>query len=507
MCNRLLIVSVGLCLAACSQSERRRPNVILIVVDTLRADSVLDSKGIYSTPAIDALARDGVLFERAYAHAPMTLPSHTSLFSSRPPIATGVVNNGQKVPEDLPLLPEWMGKFGYESRAVTSLGTLVTKSSAGPGLARGFESYDIDFWNIAPAEQVFERMNASLAAWTGERPLFFFGHFSDPHEPYDSHEETGRKVFVRLDGNDLAAIPSDNMTVWEDSIPLPSGRHKVEFIANHKFIVRYFSCRENGRPIEPEWENDRDQPSRRKMLFLERTGEGNGECEVKIWVNDVVSRAKTRERYIAEVEHVDRYVGMLIEQLKKRGLYDESLVIFTSDHGESLGEHGRVGHVMNLTDETIAVPLIIKPPRGTSLASRFDPTRVVRHVDLVPTILEIIGVPGLPGQDGLSLLQETEEPVLHFAETHKPEAEKDKLALHDGRYKMIYTVDDDAFRMFDLLEDPGELTDIYSKQSSLRPEWPDQLRRLAAIATQLTPKDGDLDREVESQLRALGYGG
>ena len=494
-------------LLGCGGEVQRRPDVILIVVDTLRADAVLDPGGHYQTPSIDALAADGVSFSRAFAHAPMTLPAHTSLFSSRPPLETGVVNNGQKVPEDLPLLAEWLSRFGYDARAVTSLGTLRANPNVRPGLARGFAVYDVDYWHIDPAENVLPRMQAGLDAWSGSKPLFFFGHFCDPHEPYDSHDDTGRVVNIRLNGKEIGTVSSENMTRWRETVSLTPGRHEFELRAAEEFRVRYFTLVENGAHLDLAWENEKEKPARAKRAAVERTGDSVGDCELTIWVNDVLSTAEVRKRYAEEVAHVDRYVGRLIDDLKARGLYDDSLVVFTSDHGEALGEHGMVGHVQNLTDDMIRVPLIVKPPKKSELARELGAAegRVVRHVDLVPTILEIVGVPPLPGQTGTSLLAQSKAEIIHLAQTHKPEAQKDKLSLFDGRYKMIYTLDDDAIRMYDLVEDPQEKTDLFATQAELRPDWPEQLRRLARVSVELARTEGELDPETKRQLDALGY--
>src|SRR5262245_55369853 len=97
-------------LAAWKPAEQ--PNIVLILIDTLRADAVLDPQGAYDTPNIDRLGSEGLVFTRAFASAPMTLPSHTSLFSSRPPLETGVLNNQQVVPEDLPVLAQWLEEHG-----------------------------------------------------------------------------------------------------------------------------------------------------------------------------------------------------------------------------------------------------------------------------------------------------------------------------------------------------------------------------------------------------------
>lgn len=116
-------------------------NVVLIVIDTLRADAVLDPAGRYDTPCIDRFAAEGIVFPRAFSAAPMTLPSHMSLFSSRPPLETGIYNNGASVREDLPLVAEWLAGHGYDTRAVLSIATLYpTHPTRTPG--RGFATYD-----------------------------------------------------------------------------------------------------------------------------------------------------------------------------------------------------------------------------------------------------------------------------------------------------------------------------------------------------------------------------
>ena len=493
---------------ACSGEGGRRPDVVLIVVDTLRADAVHDPDGRYDTPAIDRLARDGVLFEQALAHAPMTLPSHTSLFSSRPPLETRVVNNGQEVPGDLPMLPDWMRQFGYESRAVTSLGTLLPLSPRQPGLKRAFDEYFTDYWNLEPADRAFEAMRASLDARQPDRPLFFFAHFCDPHEPYDTHAPSESFVEVTIDGVELTTIPSDNMEVWEEVISLPPGQHQFEFLSNAPFRIRYFRCLKGDVELEPTWLQEPGKVGRAKRMSLGHDDAEPTDCTIRLWVADSVPLEEMRRRYVAEVEYVDRHIGLLIDELEARGMYDESLVIFTSDHGEAMGEQGHIGHVQNLTQDQIGVPLIIKPPHGTRgrKAKKLDKRRLARHVDLTPTILDLVGIPELPGQKGSSLFRRPEGEILHLAETHKPEARADKVSLFDGRYKMIYTIDDDSFRMFDLENDPKERRDVFGTHAALRPDWEEQLRELGRISTSMTRKDGDLDAELERQLRALGYG-
>ena len=501
------VLAGALAVGCGASSETGRPHVVLIVVDTLRADAILDPAGRYETPNIDALAADGIVFERAFAHAPMTLPAHTSLFASRPPLETGVLNNGQHVPEDLPLFAEWLGDFGYDTRAVISIGTLAPGSEGGPGLGRGFDSYDFEFWQLASAEQVDGRLRTSLSAWQGDRPLFLFAHFSDPHEPYDSHEDDGRAATVRMDGREIGTIPTSNMTVWAETLELGPGATRFELSSEHRFKVRWFVVKEKGRDLDLTWEvGEKGKPLNQVRVVAERNGDTTAPCLVKIWLSDVPTRDELAERYVREVEYVDGYVGRIIDDLRARGVYDQSLILFTSDHGEALGEHGRVGHVEALTDEMIHVPLILKPQRAYERRAELveSSAGLVRHVDVVPTLLEMIGLPPLAGQRGASLLERADR--VHLAETHKPEARKDKLCLRDDRYKMIYVVDDDRFLMYDLQTDRGEERDVFVSMHGERPEWPEQLRVFARAAATRVLIQGELDEETRRSLEALGYG-
>lgn len=496
-------------------------NVVLILIDTLRADAILDPDGRYDTPNIDRLAAEGVLFPRAFAAAPMTLPSHVSLFSSRPPTETKVLNNGQKIPEALPLLAEWLSKQHYDTRAVVSLGTL-NPPTRGKGVSRGFGSYDYDYWCMAQAEGTEARLRASLAERDTAKPLFLFAHFSDPHEPYNAHGTELTEVDLKMDGELLDRLVTSDMSFWSKTVKLSEGRTVFEFSIPDtrpgKFRVRQLECRENGERLEVNWEQYKAMNRvKSAVVSIDRGQRAPAACELRAWINDVPpSDDSRRSRYAQEVAYADRYVGELLRRLDELGLYQDSLIVFTSDHGEALGEprwNGGTffGHAKHLTDEQIHVPLIIRLPRNDP---RREPlaaaaTRVVSHLDLVPTLLEIAGVPPLPGQRGISLFEP--HPAVHVAQTQMPEAERNQVALRDERYKMIYFPggerEADSFVLFDLVEDPGELHDVFGRKGDQRPGWPERLRHLYEhTADDFRAGAADEPADVE-MLNALGYGG
>ena len=504
MDRALVWTAALLCGAGAAGCGRQPPssttNVVLIVVDTLRADAISDPEGRIATPNIDSLAADGVLFEQAFAHAPMTLPAHTSLFSSKPPFETGVLNNGQRVPRDIPLLAEWMEEHGYRTEAVISLGTLSPVAKA--GLDRGFDRFDQDFWQITPAEEVIQRLRRTVDDL--RQPFLLFAHFSDPHEPYDAHGTDDHRAALAIDGEHVADLSTSDLTIWDEERSFDGGEHTLELSSEDPFIVSSLEIRRGSKRVEPTWELGQPLvPGERVRIRFD----ARGKCRIRFRINDRVGQDEIRRRYALEVEHVDRYVGELIDMLRERHLYDSTVIAFTSDHGEALGEHGMVGHVQNLYDEMLAVPLIVKPALGDPRLADLERARtaLATHADLTPTLLELADLPPLPEQRGASVL-ELQGRIL-IAQTHRPQAKRDLLCLRDEAFKMIYDPEADVFTMFDLTLDPAESSDVFAARVGERPLWPDQLRALADMSRPAAD-DGDAlvdDREREEMLRALGY--
>jgi arylsulfatase A-like enzyme len=503
MRRRLPPLLAALSLAACGAEEVPRPHVVLIVIDTLRADVMLGPGSAETHPHVAALARDGVVFPQAFTHAPLTLPAHTSLFSSRLPAETGVLANAQKVPADLPLLAEWLARSGYATRAVVSLGTLVPK---GAGLARGFQAFDTDFSFMADGADTAERLRRSLDGWMGMEPLFLFAHFCDPHAPYRAHGTDAVEVVVRVDGAEVARIDASASEPRHVPVELAPGEHEVAVEAAAPFEVRSLRLRGDRGLIEPTW-----TAGGRNAFVQEASAtfraDAAGEHRLTAWVSDVTDQETKRRRYLLEAAHADRFVGELIAELKERGIYDDSLILLQSDHGEALGEHGFVGHASVLADVALHVPLVIKPPKGHPLAETLErrAPNLVSLIDLAPTILAFCAAPPLPGQRGISLT-EARGPREHVAQTHKPDSKQDKVCLRDERFKMVYIRDDDRFTMYDLAADPREDRNVFAQRAHERTEWPARLRAIAEEAVGRRGADGPDGVSLE-MLEALGYAG
>ncbi len=500
-----------LVLAACSKDDRPSsvpttatapPNIVLIVVDTLRADHADSALGRAAMPNLERLARDGVRFERAFSHVPMTLPSHVSLFSSRYPLDSGVRLNGQRVGGELPMFSGWLAQHGYRSQAVVSLATLWPLEK-GASIDRGFAdfAYDAEI-DCTPAERVNAEL-ATLLDGPKSGPLFLFAHYSDPHDPYSAHGSANHTVEVLFDGKPVQSVSISEVGFLRAPLRLPSGRRALELRGTTPFRIRMLEVRSMSALMPTEFNDGalhRDLPH--ASIDVSNSGGAALECELWLWLEDALTSAESAARYRLECEYADREIGLFLDDLARRGLYDSSLIVLTSDHGEALGEHGHVGHVVDVYDESLRVPLIIKVPRGSPARARLEGVKHVtaRLIDVVPTMLDLAGLPELPGQAGASLLSKSSRVV--FAETHAPLAPRTQVALRDERFKLIFEPQAETFAMFDLAEDPGETRDVFSARGAERIEWQAKLRDLGrrALATQAAP-----DPAALRALNALGY--
>jgi membrane-anchored protein YejM (alkaline phosphatase superfamily) len=482
--------------ASPERGDARRANLVLIVVDTLRADAIRSPEGAVRTPELAGLAREGVLFEQCYSHASMTLPAHAALFSGRFPFETQVFTNEDKVPQDLPLAAEHLARQGYATGAAVSIASVFR-------LDRGFESFrrPTDS-SLASAEEAFPLIAEGLAGLPQDRPFFFFAHLSDPHDPYRAHGTVERNVDVLLDGELLETISASMATNWNRKLDLEPGEHEIELRSDEPFRIRAFKAGVGTGKLAHRFEEGALSTGLQRARITLEVPERRHGLPLQIWVEDKVEGQERIDRYFLEVDYVDAFVGRILGELKERGLYDGSLIVFTSDHGEGLGEHRWWVHADNVYDEQLHVPLIVKPPAGIDAqALRAQAGRLVRHVDVLPTCLEMMGVAPLPETSGASLLRPAERLLL--AQTHKPIASRNLVCARDERYKLILDADTRVFEMYDIVEDPEESVDLFARHGHERAAWQELLARIAASSKH--DEVQVLDDDLRSELQALGY--
>jgi choline-sulfatase len=227
-------------------------------------------------------------------------------------------------------------------------------------------------------------------------------------------------------------------------------------------------------------------------------------------VKSIDLAALTPTPYDAEIAEADRGVGRLIEWLRAEHVLDDTLVVLTADHGESLGEHGEPTHGIFIYDATIRVPLIWRLPGVLPQATTYG--GAVRHIDIVPTVLAVLGLPGgdtTQGANLLSALQGRTPPIdlTQYSEARLAEEGFGMAPLFGVRHEGHKWIQAPHPELYDLRNDPGELRNLYpAEQATARPLEGD----LEAVVTDserraLTAPTRQIDRETEDMLRALGY--
>ena len=460
------------------------PNVLLITIDTLRADR-LGSYGYAeaNTPHLDRLAEEGVQFQQTIAPATETCPSHTSILSGVYPFQHGTLFNEGPIHADkhaTTTVPEILASRGYRTAAFVSGATL---SDAICGLSFRFDLFDENFsgwgWTskaalklslfrlaakVAPAaaepliqvERPATQTTDQAVRWLrtrGSHPFFLWVHYFDPHEPYRP--------------------PGEFVPPREDD----------------------YLSRVNG-----SWT---DIPNFKREQIIQNPRD----------VDHMI------DRYDGEIAYTDREIGRLFEELERLGLRQNTLVVVTADHGESLGEHDTYfDHVSNLYDENLRVPLILRFPGRLPEGKKVD--RQTRLIDIAPTIIDLLGIQDerfeAAGSSLLPLLSSpNQEPErLAFAALY-PEALGGSrswgiYALRTESFKLIrypswwirYRKIPEREELFDLRSDPNELTDILFEFPETLPELRDQLTRFTARRLPAPPA---MSEEVKEQLKSLGY--
>jgi arylsulfatase A-like enzyme/Flp pilus assembly protein TadD len=415
-----------------------KPSVILITIDTLRADHV----GCYGaqtvkTPTLDALARDGVVFERAISQVPLTWPSHAVILTGTYPFQNGVQDfSGQPLAQQFRTVSQAFRQAGYSTGAVVSAFVLDRSW----GLARGFDFYDDAF-----SAETFEKKDAGLVdrragesvahaiAWlkkTPRRPFFLWLHLYDPHSPYDPPE-----------------------------------------------------------PYRTEYRS---------------------------------------HLYDGEIAYADHELGSLMSWLKQNHLYDSSLIVALSDHGESLGEHGEDEHGFFVYNATVHVPLIVKPPAGSGITTgrHGEP---VETAAIAPTLLRLAGMKDsvdkiyaqfqarallgtmLGAKSGTNQAvsqaanQTPKDPA--YSETFYPFSSFGWSPLHALESDRFHFIEAPKPELYDLESDPGETRNIASDQPATVAVLREKMQAVLAHNpfTRQNAGAGNLSPDAQEKLRALGY--
>jgi arylsulfatase A-like enzyme len=390
-------------------------NVLLITIDTIRADRVGYSGAEIETPNLDSLAYGGARFMNAVCQVPLTLPSHASILTGTNPTYHQIKGNGPfYLDEEFTMLPEILKERDYLTAAF--VGSYVLDSEF--GMSQGFEFYDDDFLtpDFFVKERKAEDVFNSVAEWLGKNygeKHFIWVHYFDPHDPYK---------------------------------PPPP------------FDTKY----------------------------------------------------KTRP-YEGEIVYTDVYVGKLIDLLKTKGIYDNTIVIIVGDHGEDLFDHREPTHGIFLYDSTIKVPLIFHGPgiipKGLSIEKQ------VRTIDIFPTVLDILkidiptfcqGESLVPVLEGKKVKQLEES----YSETYYPLTSygwSELKSIRTDKWKYIHAPEQE---LYDLVNDPKEKRNVIEENKKVARNLTKKLENMEKrTSSGAKSKTRELTQQDEEKLRALGYVG
>ena len=466
-------LSSSLWLSGCGKKRPvRRPNIILILIDTLRADRL----GAYGhpggyTPTLDSIAAESVIFNRAIAQSSWTLPSVASLFCSYYPSVHKLhLFQEQKMADpkgttaltlntlgqSFTTLAEALQKGGYQTAAFVANPWTLPKL----GFAQGFEHYDAGFAdNTTPGNLV----NEAALRWLGnrdpDRPFFCYLHYMDVHGPYKARPGLLEPLVDKVEAQ------PDKQKLSEQEIDA---------------LGYLYQMPESGTDIE-----------RHKKLSVYR----------EYWA----------ARYDSGVRQIDEYIKGLKEQLERMGLWNDAYVTITSDHGEELLEHGFWNHGYSLHNTELHVPLFLRWPGVLRSGKRVR--RAVQLIDVMPTLIEQLSLPKVKGLQGRSLAGEiaapgSGKPVVAFAEGAKIHQQR-AIYLDDWKLIIITQQEGSWLQLYNISSDPleqNELSQTHKKELM-------RLVKALQYQSMMNEKQKDfpgagtvsLTPEEEKRLRSLGY--
>lgn len=464
-------------------------NIILIVIDTLRADHLsLYGYERETDPNLKAFARDGgVTFLEASAQASWTKPSVATILTSLQMSSHRANSLGATLPDSVTTVAEILKKrdfrtaifsanewisplFNFDqgvdhifvntSSKIDNLiaGHMVDLVGRFSALVRKFYVQVIKFdrllqtGSFEQSDNIAPVMTEKSLAWieaNADAPFFAYIHYIDPHAPYSPPAPYDTVYDPDYEGEPVSAVPA--------------------FTGLEPF--------ERGTPLPPR------------------------------------ALQNVLARHDGEILFCDHWVGQLFEGLKDLGLFEKSLIIITSDHGEEFYEHGGWDHGQSLYEELIHIPLIARLP------GKRDGHRVVgdlvRHLDIAPTILDFAGEPACADMDGVSLLPVMEgrtdgHPVSASLSELDRGGGRSAAAIRTQRNKLIKTELSEArvVQHFDIEADPREQTDLFGSQPELETgliERLDALRLLACTKAKEDAGSVEIDPSVRQRLKALGY--
>lgn len=517
-----------LCFFGCRKSKEDL-NFILITLDTQRADHISAyNPQNASTPNIDSLAQLGTRYENCFSLIPITLPSHASLFFSEPPHVIKNYNNGQIISERKkhPSFPALFQKNGYQTSAFISLGVLKSQF----GLAEGFDVYRDEFpenrWYLSAGE-----LNRKVFDWLDskeEGKFFMWVHYSDPHDPYNppgmpadltiylNEEVVGTYNLGKFEKNEIELHLKSGKNVLRFDIVNDYMEDQEDFLA--RFNMLDFSVPPEDKDIDIDLIWGWFILGERNTFFFKKNAEiaitnqsGPRQIQLQFRGKPHLPIERIRELYKSEVEYMDGELGKLLSKLKDLDLLDKTHIMVVGDHGEGLGEYGNyfgdphVGHIHFLQNIYMHVPLIIYNPLHLKKDTVIQ--EYVTLLDVAPTVVDTMKFKYIPDYLGRNLNKlKKRSRYSIFEATYKPEAVKEKFAIVEYPWHLIFIPEDQQYKLYDLKNDFGEKTDIYTEQAQ-HSKISELKKKLDKFSRNIlrSKEEVKIDDDVVEMLKSLGY--
>ena len=455
----LAIACVALC-ASCG--GRQRPNVLILLMDTLRPDRL----GCYgyaknTSPTVDAIASKGTVFTSYYATADYTQASTASLFTGKYPLAHGYINSNYVLEGVNRTMAEILSQEGYRTAAFIANGLVGEKYHMDQGFDHFYEH------NRAPASDLVDRAIGFIQDG-GDAPFFMYVHFLDVHDPYripaGDRNRFAAHGFAH-DMQDTLLLASMTMKAWWGT-------------------------------VQGWWEEEREQ------------------AEVERYF------AEYSQMYDASIAYWDEQLSLLFAALEGAGAAERTIVIITSDHGEQLLEHAFFGHANSAYDVGLRVPFIYRDPSISTEGRHLD--EAISSIDVLPTLLARLGVEipvEIQGEERWSLIEGRVADRKREGVADGIYSEGTFLANRpfstliqsycEGDWKLILDRFRDTKELYNVREDPLETRDLFAEQPEAAAELYGEIRRhynrnLALFRDQVRSK-AERQSEKLRELRALGY--
>ena len=504
---RLIPLALGVAAFSCAEPDHGPfRHVVLISLDTTRADHLDPWGDLGLTPHIGTLAQEGVVFESALTPAPTTLAAHTSIMTGCYPHTHGVPRNGFMVDRRNVMLAELLADAGFHTAGF--LGSFALESLF--DFDQGFDAFDEDFdlmafadedvgrdQNQRTADRVTDAVLAHVESVEADR-MFLFVHYFDAHQPYEPPADFARRY----------ANPGELQT--------SSAREMGAVIHGHTRRIL-------GEPVGVKQLIERGLDPR---LIEESDGTPLG------------FDSQLANLYAGEVAFVDSQIGRLLDGLASAGVLEDALLILTGDHGETFWEHGDFwNHGLWVYETTVHVPLVMRFPDGRGAGRRVRTP--VSTVDIVPTLCELLGIELPPRVDGESLAGALEDdPFVHdvvYSQATQPLRVEPRgdvwrniakpRCIRSGRWKYVQApylgggrprdllTEPGLEQLFDLRDDPGETNNLLrgelsAEAAAARDRMSAALGEWARSADPLpTVFNEEQYEQILETLQELGYAG